>query len=343
MTPDPTVFAALKTHWNVQSPITKLVIFALTVTSIFFAGLALGYALPDPTLPFIELRSARKDQYSLISPLLQCGSERESSSQQIGQLKSQVRKSIEQAQKVHPSLEVSVSYYDLSTGAAFGIDQVKKFAPASLVKLPVLFGYYKLAEKNPALLAQEIEVTEEYLYENIQNVLPEERLEVGRSYTVDDLLRRMIVYSDNYADQLLREQMPEDEFFGIFDAIGVDLRAIALGNREDIVTVQEYSLFFRILYNASYLTDEYSETALQLLVESQYSDGLKAGVDSNTRVAHKFGERRYLETGEFQLHDCGIVYASSGPYVLCVMTRGSDFELMEQTIQEISRKVFTFR
>lgn len=323
--------------------IVKFFSYTLIATAIFFIGLLLGYLLPDPPTLFTELRSARKDQYTFISPLLQCDAEQERSSQQIEQLKSQVRKVIEDAQKAHPLIEVSVSYYDLSTGAAFGIDQTKKFAPASLVKLPVLFGYYKLAEKNPALLAQEIEVTEEYPYEDIQNVLPGEQLEVGQSYPVTDLLRRMIVYSDNYADKLLRERMSEDEFFGIFDAIGVDLHSINFEAIEDIVTVQEYSLFFRILFNASYLTDEYSETALKLLAESQYENGLKAGVDPSTRVAHKFGERRYRETSELQLHDCGVIYAPTGPYVLCVMTRGSDFDIMEQTIQKISRKVFVFR
>ena len=50
-----------------------------------------------------------------------------------------------------------------------------------------------------------------------------------------------------------------------------------------------------------------------------------AGLPPNTLVAHKFGLHP-IQTGSqitgIELHDCGIIYPASNPYILCVMTKG---------------------
>jgi hypothetical protein len=46
-------------------------------------------------------------------------------------------------------------------------------------------------------------------------------------------------------------------------------------------------------------------------------------------------------TGERQLHDCGIVYAPGKPYLICIMTRGSDFKRLSPVIAQISKQVYT--
>jgi beta-lactamase class A len=96
--------------------------------------------------------------------------------------------------------------------------------------------------------------------------------------------------------------------------------------------------FIRVLYNASYLSREMSEKALDYLLASDYKDGLVAGLPPGTQVAHKFGE--YEREDMNQLHDCGIVYYPRHPYILSVMTRGSDKQMMADTIAEISRLIY---
>jgi beta-lactamase class A len=92
---------------------------------------------------------------------------------------------------------------------------------------------------------------------------------------------------------------------------------------------------FRILFNASYLTQAASEQALELLTRSEFRAGLVAGVPAGTVVAHKFGER--IDGGVAKLHDCGIVYHPARPYLLCVMTEGDRFEPLASLIAETSR------
>ena len=78
----------------------------------------------------------------------------------------------------------------------------------------------------------------------------------------------------------------------------------------------------------------------EALAQSDFNDGLRRGVPSSIAVAHKFGER-FLESGERHLHDCGIIYHPTNPYLLCVMTRGTDFDALSALIGDISKEVFT--
>ena len=109
------------------------------------------------------------------------------------------------------------------------------------------------------------------------------------------------------------------------------------------MSVKTYAYFFRILYNATYLGHTYSEKALELLNNREFPDGIVAGVPENIPVAHKFGERTVespegIVTTE-ELHDCGIVYYPSKPYILCVMTKGTDIASLKEIIKTISKTV----
>ena len=108
---------------------------------------------------------------------------------------------------------------------------------------------------------------------------------------------------------------------------------------EDSMSVREYAAFFRVLYNATYLSHTGSERALQYLTRSMFHNGLVAGVPQGTAVAHKFGERE-MPGGLRQLHDCGVVYAPNHPYVLCVMTRGAQMDALKVAIQRVSAATY---
>jgi hypothetical protein len=41
-----------------------------------------------------------------------------------------------------------------------------------------------------------------------------------------------------------------------------------------------------------------------------------------------------------QLHDCGIVYFPNHPYIVCLMTRGYDWNVLEKTLKDISKIIF---
>jgi hypothetical protein len=82
--------------------------------------------------------------------------------------------------------------------------------------------------------------------------------------------------------------------------------------------------------------------------KSSFRSGIVAGVPDGTVVANKFGER-FLDTpgtdtpDMFELHDCGIVYAPASSYILCVMTKGTDFKKLSKVISDVSRDVWQNR
>jgi hypothetical protein len=66
----------------------------------------------------------------------------------------------------------------------------------------------------------------------------------------------------------------------------------------------------------------------------------------STAVAHKFGEHTsQLSDGTVvsrELHDCGVIYFPGKPYLLCVMTKGSDFPTLAGVISTISRIAYNY-
>lgn len=234
--------------------------------------------------------------------------------------------------------DVAVYFRDLNNGPAFGIKQDDLFIPASLLKVPVMMAYYKSAEKDSSVLEKKIVVPSDISSVNIPQLeSPKERIVVGSEYTVEELIRRMIVYSDNQALISLFPTMPAEELIKLYSLLGVDSEVIS--DPTAAITVRQYSAFFRILFNASFLSQEYSEKALSTLTQSAFKNGLRNGVPEEVPVAHKFGEREI--NGTLQLHDCGIVYYPKHPYLLCIMTRGNNLSDLEKVISSISKFVYT--
>jgi beta-lactamase class A len=272
----------------------------------------------------------------LINPLLECDIESPQRKKELIIIEHKLEEKVEQMKQRHNISEMAVYLRDLNNGPWLGIDENKKFAPASLLKIPVMIAYYAEAERNPSILNQKVVYTDTTNLNANENIKPNNAIEKGKEYTINELIRRMIVYSDNDAMALLVEKLP----LSIQDKVYQDLGLSIPGARtlEDFMTVKEYASFFRILYNASYLSKEYSQKALELLSEVDFANGIRAGVPSKIRVANKFGERNFQ--GRKQLHDCGIVYYPNNPYLLCIMSRGDDFSEMAQSIRDVSALVY---
>ncbi len=286
----------------------------------------------------VPVREARLAGYNFTNPLLECEPAKDSPVRELLPFQYKIAALIEDKKKANWVTHVSVYFREMNNGLSFGIYGQEKFTPASLVKVPLMIAYLKWAETNPGLLSQKIvfnmaDATAPQTYK------PAMVLQQGKSYTLDELLYRAIVYSDNNAYFLLYASVDPNILHSVYTDLGLEVPQVR--NRDDYMTVAEYASFFRILYNASYLNKGLSEKALQYLSEVDFKQGLVAGVPPGTVVAHKFGEKLTGSTGEIkQLHDCGIVYYPAHPYLLCIMTRGTSFEYLDDSIREISSLVY---
>lgn len=319
----------------------QIVIPALT----FFAGFLIGWAFFQQFLftgALLTDRGVRvTGKYRLVSPLLLCGSTETTNPGQMTVLQKKLNAEIQAQENAGNVTDVSVYFRDFK-GQWVGINDSGQYAPASLLKVPIMIAYFKRAEEQPGLLSQRL------IYDGtIDRNGPEQfkspnELRPG-SYTVDELIKAMIEYSDNNALALLSANMDKGWLSEIYSDLGLSLTPNDPATAQNI-TAKQYSYFFRVLYNATYLTPEDSEKALEYLAVPDFPQGIYSTVPKGTIVANKFGERTvYTPQGavvDRELHDCGIVYAPQRPYLLCIMTRGKDFGQLTGVIQNIGKIVY---
>lgn len=265
--------------------------------------------------------------------------------QKLSSIESALSVLAEGYKKTGKAKRVSVFIRDLNTSRFAGYKDSETYYMASLLKTPLVIGGFKLAEVEPKVLEQTIEYTgTPNLYAN-QVVKSSEVLNVGQSYTIKDLMRRSVVYSDNTAAQILFDYFPEEFLSKIMQALGISITRPD-GEVENYITARTYANMFRVLYNASYLTKEYSNETLDLLTQTEFKDAATSKLPKDVKVAHKFGERTLVhDDGRVaikQFHECGIVYAKDGddPYIFCILTEGDDYEDLKKVIAEISLKVY---
>jgi len=277
--------------------------------------------------------------YRFINPLLECEQSTEDLQTLLHGFKSTITTVVQNHINAGDVSTAAVYFRDLNDGPWFGINEDTQFSPASLLKIPLLMAYLKQADSDPTILAKTISFQVPVNYDTNQTIVPQEKLEIGKNYTIEQLLEYMTEDSSNNATYFLFNYLNNSVINQVYTDLGL---VVPTGTVDSYsISVKGYSAFFRYLFNASYLSRQMSERALELMSHSAYNDGLVAGVPRSVLVSHKFGERYFVDTGDRQLHDCGIVYYPQNPYLLCIMTRGKDMSQLSKTISDISSHVYT--
>ncbi len=283
------------------------------------------------------------NHYQFINPLLGFDAAEKTHSEYT-QLKNRIQILIDNPQVIQRADNISVYFRNLETGEWVGINSNEDFDPASLLKVPVMMYYLKLAESDSGILSRTYTYTAGDM--NLLKIAQGDiatRLVQNKPYTVDQLIYEMIVRSDNVAKYLLILNSPASDLDNMYGDLGIQIHK-EKGDKY-IISARTYSLFFRSLYNSTFLNQTMSEKALGMLGEAEFKDGLVAGVPSNIKVAHKFGQYTNTANGavtSVEAHDCGIIYDLDSPYLLCVMTRGKDTAQLENIIANVSQITYQF-
>lgn len=251
-------------------------------------------------------------------------------------IKKNVSAAIENLKKTGDINSASVYVRLFKHGEWMGINEDITYQPGSLFKVPVLITYLRMSEKNSELLNKKYafaKVTQES--KSLKQEFVKNKIQIGKSYSIKELLRYMIVHSDNDATMLLLNNLPMTEFEKTFTDLGMSKE---LTKNEARISPKNYASFWLVLYNGSYLNFDNSDYALGLLSETDFSDGIVKGVPPNIKVAHKFGEKGDQTNHGF--HETGIVYANNTPYLITVMTEGSHQEKLPAALQKISAEVY---
>lgn len=320
----------------------------ILVIVVALIGGAVGYFIGQGFAPVPEgtpkpLRSEMSetrsnDGFKFVNPLLECDASSPVLRPNVRRLESELKGLIAEYQRNGYITEMSIYYRDLNSGPWVGISVNDVYSPASLLKVPVMVAALKAVDRDRSLLNRSFVYDTSIPFDDYVPNIEGKALRLGETYSFVEILEHMIVYSDNNAKNMLFSIVGEEAFVQVWNDLGLSFNPYS--SAEDFLSVKEYSSFFRILYNATYLSRQSSELALEIMSRAAYDMGIQQGIPDGVVLSNKFGERGFNDRDEKQLHDTGIVYAGSSPYLICIMTRGRSFNAQAKVIAEASRMVY---
>lgn len=223
----------------------------------------------------------------------------------------------------------------LNTGANISVNPDMRFWPASLSKMPTAFVVMKKVQDGDWKLSNELVLFEEDKDNRFGTLYKEP---VGTRFTIEELLKKLLIESDNTAHKMLIRNVSSAEYDQLLDALGME----NLFNETYDITAKEYSRIFSSLFNASYLDRQHSQLLLMYLTETPFTDFIDAGVPEEVLFSHKIGEE--FEKSIFL--DSGIVYVPNRPYLITIMVDTSahngGVEKAQEIMKTLSEKAYTY-
>lgn len=241
---------------------------------------------------------------------------------------------------------VSIYFEYFPTGANISINKDEKVWPASLIKIPVAMAMMKKVQEKKWKLTNELVILDEDK-DSEYGVLYQKP--TGTTLTIQEFLEESLIKSDNTAHFVILRNLDGSELEDVYNHLGMDDVIDALkkapSKKDEVdnrITAKRYSIFFRSLYNATYLNQEYSQLFLKILANAP-RDLIGAGLPSNISFVHKTG----IRIDESVRADSGIVYAPGRPYLFTVMVQKKgegdlDEEEVGKLFKQIGEEVYSY-
>lgn len=239
-----------------------------------------------------------------------------------------------------PSGTLGVSAFDYLSGLSWSFNGERWFHAASVIKVALLVAVFDAVEQGRFNLASRLHVRNRFLsladgrpyrIDASRDADADVHAAVGRTMTVRQLARRMIVTSSNLATNLLmnlvgldaaRASLARLEIEGVDMCRGVeDDRAFEMGvsNR---MTPNGAIALLRTIVAAKGISPESADEMTEALIEQQFGGTIAPGIPESVRgaakVAHKTGEISTVT------HDTGAVFMPGRPpYLIAIFVEST--------------------
>jgi beta-lactamase class A len=284
---------------------------------------------------YCNLNISTLQGYQYIHPLLYAEPQCESA--ELADCKNQINQIINTNKANGKIISASVYLREFNQANWTSINPSDLYSPGSLLKVPELIALYKMNERQPGFFDKVIEYKDVNTTKSNRVInFESNHIKPGNNYTVRELIKYMIVYSDNDATMLLNALVDKSVFSKVFSDIG--LHEPDYSSSDYKMNVTDYSNFLKELYNGSYLSFKNSEECLALLSKTEFKDGLISGLPANCVTSHKFGEGG--SSSEPNFSEAAIVYCGRTPYIITIMTKGINMKSLPAVSAEISKKVY---
>ena len=238
----------------------------------------------------------------------------------------------EYADSLNGKLGVYFEY--LPSGVSIGAYDRDEVRLASLSKVPLVMSIYKKVERRKLAEDKVLVIKEGHIDQRFGNLWKRGE---GTPLTVNELIEYVLTESDNTAYNVLYDELSREEIAEVYENLDISLGE---DGGSPIISPKNYSSIFRSLYLSSFLSEEKSNLILQILTQTKFSDKMVAGVPNSVKVSHKIGvfERQNEES---LFTDCGIIFATDRPYILCAFVKGNEADAREY-ISHVSRMIYQY-
>ena len=233
--------------------------------------------------------------------------------------------------------DTGVYVKNLVTGETWSRGADVPVVAASVIKIPVMIEAFAQRERG------------ELDFDEIHALRDEERLpscgtlkamHTGIEMTLEDLIRLMIIVSDNAATNIMIRRVGMDSVNATLRSLGCEKTTLnrllfdSEASRRGIknfITAGEMGMLLEALYRGQIVSKEASREMLDILLDQRLNGKIPFFIDSmGIDVAHKTGEDDGIS------HDVGIIYAKE-PMVCCFVGEHVDVPRYERLMQDAAK------
>lgn len=227
-----------------------------------------------------------------------------------------------------------VAIKKLNTGQYASFNGDNQQVSASLYKIWVLCELYRQFKESIVNLADVGAVTADDAY--YDSIAGDVHLSEGDNVKLRQAANLMITLSDNTSAQLLVRTLGPDNINRFMQENGLTHSYLDWSGAGDNLTTPLDVLRELEMISTSKMVDaEASGEMIDLMLDQQINNLLPVGLPAGAPFAHKTGSLNSL------LHDAGIVYSPTGPYIIVVMSSELDsYTTAYDAFSELSRRVY---
>ena len=233
--------------------------------------------------------------------------------------------------------DTGVYVKNLVTGETFARGADVPVVAASVIKIPVMIEAFRAQEAGELRLDETHVLTDA---ERMPSCGTLKAMHTGIGMTLLDLVRLMIIVSDNTATNILIRRLGIERINATLRELGCETttlrrllfdREAASRGLENTITAREMGMLLEKLFRGKIVSPEASAAMMDILLDQRLNGKLPFFLHARgIRIAHKTGE----DTGV--THDVGVVMTQE-PLVVCFVGEHVDVPAYERLMQDAAR------
>ncbi|MTI65510.1 MAG: serine hydrolase [Firmicutes bacterium] len=230
---------------------------------------------------------------------------------------------------------------NLKTDNYYSYNENKVVPSASLIKIPIMAEVLNQVKKGELSLEQKIIINEDEKVEfSIITLLDK------KEYSLLDIIKLMIVYSDNTATNILIDLVGMDNVNRLIEDIGLkntiinrkmmDFKARKEG-KENYTNASDMEKLLKYLYDGKLIDKYFSDLMIEIMIKQTDQSMMASFIPDEVKIARKTGELENLD------HDIGIVYYKDREYIFVALTWNAvSNNYARDTLGRISKITFDY-